>query len=93
MAANAAAAPVASRLEALPPPSALLLPCCRPAAEYDASHITKPARRSVSVPLGEGGDAFVARAAACIPNQAAQIIVVSVGWGTLLICLLQNSSQ
>lgn len=40
--------------------------------------ITKPARRTVSVPYKAGDDAsaFVARVAAKFPNQAAQLIVV-----------------
>lgn len=50
---------------------------------YEEGRITKPARRTVSVPYADCDDAaaFVARVAAKFPSQAAKLIVVRPpGW-------------
>lgn len=50
----------------------------RPEREYEEGRITKPARRTVSVPYADCDDAaaFVARVAAKFPSQAAKLIVM-----------------
>ncbi|KAL4440077.1 hypothetical protein ABPG75_003078 [Micractinium tetrahymenae] len=50
----------------------------RPEREYEEGRITKPARRTVSVPYAAGSDAaaFVARVAAKFPSRAAELIVM-----------------
>lgn len=50
----------------------------RPEREYEEGRITKPARRTVSVPYAAGGDAgaFVAQVAAKFPSRAAKLIVM-----------------